>query len=115
LGTGVHVGALCPSFVADAGMWADCGLEAPAAMREVAPAKVIAGVRKVLRGAPEVLITPGPIRPMLALGQLFPSLDARVMRWMGVLRVLKRRAELTSSQRELPPAPDRTGSAAGGA
>ncbi len=93
LGTGVHVGVVCPSFVADAGMWARTGLRAPAALREVSLAKVVKGVWAVLGGAREVLVTPMPIRPMLALAQLFPGLDAPVLRSMGVLRILAARAE----------------------
>lgn len=104
-GTGVHVGVVCPSFVAEAGMWADTGIKAPRAMREVPPRKVVAGVRKVLRGKPEVLVTPGPVRPLLALAQLFPKLDGAMMRWLGVLRALKERAAVTSSRREIPAAP----------
>ncbi len=91
-GTGVHAGVVCPSFVADAGMWADSGGRAPAAMREVTPEKVVRGVLAVLRGAPEVLVTPGPVRPLLALRELIPGLDAAVLRWMGVTEVLAQRA-----------------------
>src|SRR5205823_6599664 len=71
-GSGVHAGVVCPSFVADAGMWADTGVRAPKLMREVAPAKVAQAVLKVIRGAGEVLVTPGPVRPLLALRELFP-------------------------------------------
>jgi short-subunit dehydrogenase len=94
LGTGVHVGVVCPSFVAEAGMWAGTGLRAPAALREVSPDKVVKGVLAVLGGAREVLVTPGPVRPMLALRELFPGLDAPMLRSMGVLRTLAARAEL---------------------
>ena len=62
------------------------------------PQAVTAAVRKVLGGATEVLVTAGPIRPLLALAQLFPSLDARALRWMGVLRTLKNRAEVTGAR-----------------
>lgn len=98
-GTGVHAGVVCPSFVADAGMWADSGVKAPALMREVPPARVVAGVRRVIDGAPEVLVTPGPVRPLLAIGQLFPSLDAIMLRWLGVLDALKARAAATAAHR----------------
>lgn len=99
LGTGVHAGVVCPGFVAEAGMWADTGVTAPAAMREVPPRKVVAAVRRVIRGAPEVLVTSGPIRPLLAIAQLFPSLDGRVLSWMGVIRTLKERARVIASRR----------------
>lgn len=91
-GTGVHAGVVCPSFVAEAGMWSDTGLEAPAAFREVRPEKVARGVLKVIAGAREVLVTPGPVRPLLAIKEIMPSLDAKVLRAMGVLDVLAARS-----------------------
>jgi short-subunit dehydrogenase len=106
-GTGVHAGVVCPSFVAEAGMWSDTGLKAPAAMREVPPQKVVAAVRKVISGAAEVLVTPGPIRPMLALGQLFPALDTFVLSKMGIIRALQARAEVVQRGRALPASNDR--------
>jgi short-subunit dehydrogenase len=99
-GTGVTAGVVCPSFVADAGMWASTGVKAPRAMREVPLAAVNDGVRAVLAGAGEVLVTPGPVRPLLAIAQLIPSLQGRVLHAMGVLDALKQRAEVTKSRRQ---------------
>lgn len=93
--TGVHVGVVCPGFVAE-GMWGRTGLQAPAIMRAVSPKKVVAGVIKVLGGASEVLVTPGPIRPLLALRELFPSLEGPLMRATGIVRTLEERAALSS-------------------
>jgi short-subunit dehydrogenase len=91
-GSGVTAGVVCPSFVADAGMWADTGLRAPGGMREVPLAQVVAGVRKAIDGAGEVLVTPGPIRPLLALAALAPGLSGPVLRMMGVVDTLRARA-----------------------
>ncbi|MEZ4237464.1 MAG: SDR family NAD(P)-dependent oxidoreductase [Myxococcota bacterium] len=90
-GTGVHAGVVCPGFVADTGMWADSGGKAPAMMREVSPERVADGVAQVIDGAVEVLVTPGPMRPALALAQLAPRLDGFVLKRFGVLDVLKQR------------------------
>ncbi len=98
-GTGVHAGVVCPSFVAEAGMWADTGIKAPFALREVPLSAVTAAVRKVIAGQAEVLVTPGPIRPLLALGQLFPGLAPRMLSMMGVLDVLRERARHTAAGR----------------
>lgn len=92
-GTGVHVGVVCPGFVADAGMWADTGLEAPASLREVPLRKVVDAVMQVIDGACEVLVTPGPMRPLLALRELFPSAEGHILRAMGITRVLTARAD----------------------
>lgn len=94
LGSGVHVAVVCPGFVAE-GMWGRTGLEAPAIMRAVSPAKVVKGVIKALGGASEVLVTSGPIRPLLALRELFPSLEAPLLRATGIVRTLEQRAELS--------------------
>ena len=92
-GTGVHVGVVCPGFVSGAGMWADTGLRAPAAFREVSPDAVAQAVIEVIRGKGEVLVTAGPVRPLLALRQLIPSLEGPMLRAMGVAKVLGKRAE----------------------
>lgn len=90
-GSGVHVGVVCPSFVSE-GMWKERGTKAPLLMPEVSPEKVVDGVLRVIRGARQVLVTPGPIRPMLAFGELFPSLVPVVMRSMGILKAMQARA-----------------------
>jgi short-subunit dehydrogenase len=97
LGTGVHAGVACPSFVADAGMWADAGLKAPRLLREVPIERVIDGVLRVIRGEAEVIVTPTPVRPMLALAQLFPSLDGVMLERLGVLRVMRERAAVEAA------------------
>lgn len=97
-GTGVHAGVVCPSFVAEAGMWASTGLRAPGMMREVPLAKVTAGVRAALAGQGEVLVTPSPIRPLLAIAQLFPGLDGPVLRALGVMDTLETRARVTMAK-----------------
>lgn len=91
--SGVHIGSVCPSFVAQAGMWKDTGLSAPAMMKEVPLDKVVQGTFQALNGAPEVLVTPTPVRPLLAIAQLFPRLDGWLLRKMGILEVLEQRAD----------------------
>jgi hypothetical protein len=73
-------------------MWADTNLTAPRIMREVRPEKVADAVVSVLLGAGEVLVTSGPIRPLLAAAQIVPSAVGRSLRAMGVLETLKERA-----------------------
>jgi short-subunit dehydrogenase len=92
-GTGVHAGVVCPSFVAETGMWAGTGVRAPWMMREVSPEKVVRAVFRVIVGAGEVLVTPGPMRPMLALREIFPGLDRLALQRLGILDAFRRRAE----------------------
>lgn len=58
------------------------------------------GVRRAIDGAPEVLVTPGPIRPLLALGQLFPGLDGTFLRRLGVLDAFRERARVVAARRD---------------
>ncbi len=99
-GTGVQAGVVCPGFVAEFGMWADTGVKAPALLKEVSPKKVVAAVRKVLAGHEEVLVTPGPVRPLLALSELFPSSRPVVLRSLGVVDALKKRSEVVRKKRQ---------------
>lgn len=91
-GTGVRAGVVCPGFVSEAGMWASGGLTAPRILREVPHRRVVDGVMAVVGGAAEVLVTPGPMRPMLALRQLAPQLDGYLMKRLGITEVLRARS-----------------------
>ena len=91
-GTGVHAGVVCPSFVSETGMWANTGQRAPAMMREIRPEKVVRAVFAVIKGADQVLVTPAPVRPLLALRELFPAFEGIYLRRMGILDALRGRA-----------------------
>ncbi|MCA9490242.1 MAG: SDR family NAD(P)-dependent oxidoreductase, partial [Myxococcales bacterium] len=78
-GRAVSASAVCPGFVAEAGMFADQqreqGVATPSLVGATTPQRVAAAVvRAVERDLPEVIVTPGPMRPMLALAALAPSL-----------------------------------------
>jgi uncharacterized protein len=63
-------------------------------MREVKPENVVRGILAVMRGAPEVLVTPGPVRPLLLLRDMFPGIEGPILRRMGILDVMKKRTEV---------------------
>ncbi len=92
-GTGAHASVVCPSFVRDAGMWAELGENVPAAIGEVSPDKVARAMLKAIGGAPEVLVTAGPTRPLVAVGELSPRLGEALMRRIGFVRVLRTAAQ----------------------
>ncbi|MDJ0852553.1 MAG: SDR family NAD(P)-dependent oxidoreductase [Myxococcota bacterium] len=98
-GSGVHVGTVCPSFVAEAGMWVDSGTPAPRLMPEVPQESVVRAVRRVIDGSPEELVTPTPVRPMLAIGQLFSGFDRMLLERLGVLAALGERAQALARKR----------------
>ncbi len=106
-GTGVNAGVVCPAFVGAAGMWANTGKKAPRMMREVSPEKVAAAVLKVIGGTPEALVTPGPIRPLLALQEIAPSLKAPILKRLGIVEVFRDRARELQAQSRPSAAPER--------
>jgi short-subunit dehydrogenase len=75
---GVSASVIVPGFV-ETGIYARLkersGLSAPALLGTSPPGKVVqAVVRAVARDLPEIIVNPLPVRPLLALAALFPSL-----------------------------------------
>ena len=98
-GTGVHAGVVCPGFVDEAGMWASQGLQAPAMMQAVPLSAVVDATLRAIDGAGEVLVTKTPVRPLLAIAQLFPGLEGMVLDKMGILSTLRDRARVAAEAR----------------
>lgn len=96
-GTGVSASVVCPGYVSGAGMYADAveetGVEAPRKMGTTTPEDVArAVVRSVLEDAPEVIVNPLPVRPLLALSELSPRLGEWLGRRLGLFSVFEERA-----------------------
>jgi short-subunit dehydrogenase len=102
-GSGVTAGVVCPAFVGEAGMWANSGRKAPRMMREVSPQKVADAVLKVIAGASEALVTPGPIRPLLAAADLFPGLTMFATKRMGIVEAMRSRTEAAPEPEPVAP------------
>ena len=92
-GTGVRCGAVCPGYVGESGMWVAQGLKAPAMLKEVPAQNVADAVMKAIDGAPLSYVTSGPIRPLLALGELWPGLNLWITRRLGVIKMMRDQAE----------------------
>ncbi len=91
-GTGVTASVVCPSFVADVGMYAEHssnGMKAPFMARPVAPQKVADAVMRAIGGAPEVIAASGPMRPLLAFGEMAPGLKRSIVRRMGITKLFR--------------------------
>jgi len=83
-GSRVSASVVCPGYVRDAGMFADTsrehGVTAPASAGTSSPADVArAAIRAIERDVPEVVVSPRPIRPLLALGAVWPRLVERIV------------------------------------
>jgi short-subunit dehydrogenase len=81
----VSVSAVCPGFIAGAGMFEGYrkafGVHAPITMGTVTAQQVAdAVVTAILEDAPELVVNGRPLRPFLALGALFP----RTVDWMAM-------------------------------
>ncbi|HWP95138.1 MAG TPA: SDR family NAD(P)-dependent oxidoreductase [Gammaproteobacteria bacterium] len=88
---GVHVTTICPGFVAKAGMFARKETRAPGLLGEVQPEDVAEAVLRALRtGAPQLVVTARPVRPMLVLRALAPALYMKLGEALGAVQFLRR-------------------------
>lgn len=91
-GCEVKVAAVCPTFVSGEGMHARTGVKAPWIAGEVPPEQVARSVVKALTGRThEILVTPMPTRPLLALQAMIPGLVRRLKRTLGLVAYMDRR------------------------
>jgi short-subunit dehydrogenase len=83
----VGFSVVCPGFVAGDGMYQrmkDQGFKSNFLMGETTTDRVVrAVVRAIKRDIPQLIHSGAPIRPMLALGELSPSLFERIVRVSG--------------------------------
>jgi short-subunit dehydrogenase len=100
IGEGYPVGvtAVCPGFVADAGMYeegrVELGIEAPAALG-TSPAEDVASavVRGIVEEKPEIIVTSMPIRPALVAQVFSPRLALWLMTKLGGMAFFKQTAD----------------------
>jgi short-subunit dehydrogenase len=90
--TAVGISVIMPGYIREAGMFHDGGVEPPRMLGTSSPQDVAdAVVEAIEHERPEIIVNPGPMRPLLALGQLSPSLADRLVDWLGVNRLSERR------------------------
>jgi short-subunit dehydrogenase len=99
-GTGVGVSVVLPGFVAEAGMFADSGATAPAAVGTVPPERVASAVvRGIERNRLELDVAHVPARVGAMLAGLAPSLSTRVQLRLGAAKIADSMAEGQASKR----------------
>ena len=85
-----HFSVICPGFIAESGMHFDSGIKAPASLGESKPIKVAEALEACIeKKRVEVIVNSGPIRPLLAIGQLLPRFGDWVVRKMGLININK--------------------------
>tara|TARA_B100001029_G_C15063817_1_gene461355 strand:- start:4640 stop:5452 length:813 start_codon:yes stop_codon:yes gene_type:complete len=89
----VGVTAICPGYIAETGMFKDGGYPPPPLLGESNPRKVSKAVLEaIVKKKKEIIINSGPIRPLLAIGQIFPRLSDLIIYWLGVPELCRKRA-----------------------
>jgi len=100
--SGVSASVICPGFV-ESGMYERSrkhGLRAPRVLGSTTPEQVAeAVVRAVKKDKPEVMINPGPIRLLLALPTLLPSVAEWGRIRLGTDNLYKKAAEIRARKR----------------
>jgi uncharacterized protein len=82
--TGVGVSVICPTWVSEAGMWAETGLKANPMAGEVTPRQVADAVlTAIVKNRGEIDVVPLQVRAGLKLQGLVPGLFAAVARSSG--------------------------------
>ncbi len=80
-------------------MFARSGLRPPALVGSCTPAQVADAVQDAIRhNRPDVIVNSLPMRPAIALAEMFPSLGDWLLRRIGVVEFQHRKA-LVHSQR----------------
>ncbi len=88
--TGVFVSTICPGYVTGVGMFARFGMKPPFLIGSCTPEQVSAAtLRAIKRNHPEVIVNSRPLRPLLAIGQLFPRVADRMLKATGVIAFQK--------------------------
>lgn len=86
-GTGVGVSAISPTFVSEAGMWAETGLKANPLAAEVPPQRVAEAVhRAITKNKAEIDVMRLPLRASLKVMGVAPGLFMAVARSSGANR-----------------------------
>lgn len=88
----VGISVICPGYISDAGMFHDGHVDPPALLGSSKPQAVADAVVKAIKNnCDEIIVNSGPIKPLLAIGQLSPGFGDTVIRKFGVPKLSKKR------------------------
>ncbi len=101
--SGVSASVVCPGFVEE-GMYAktkeEFGTVVPRLLGVSKPEVVASAViRAIKKDLPEVIVNPGPIRPLLMMTAISPNLGEWMIERIGAVAVFRKVAELRADQR----------------
>jgi short-subunit dehydrogenase len=96
-GTPVGVSVVCPAFVADAGMyarWEAKGIKSPLIAGTAKPGAVAKAVLRCIRkDKVEATVNTPPVRPLIILANIAPSIVAPLLEKIGYSKVFEQAAE----------------------
>lgn len=108
-GSGVSASVVCPGFVAEAGMFAVYNKRPPRLTGQTTPRKVArAVVRAIKKDVGEIVVNPGPVRPMMLLEAVHPGIMTWVLRSFGVYDFYQGQAQ--DNQRQIGRGHNQSGS-----
>jgi short-subunit dehydrogenase len=98
--TRVGVSVICPTFVSEAGMWAETGLKSNSMVGEVSPAEVADAVwYAITRNRAEIDVMPFQVRAGLKVQALAPGLFTAVARATGASKFSEEQGERQRNKR----------------
>lgn len=93
--TKVNISVICPGYISDAGMFYDGHVDPPALLGSSKPQDVAdAVVKAITQNKAEIIVNKGPIKPLLAIGQISPVFGDTVVRKFGVPELSKKRIKI---------------------
>jgi short-subunit dehydrogenase len=99
----VGASVVCPAFVADAGMyarWEAQGIRSPMIAGTAKPEAVAKAVLRCIRkNKVEATVNTPPVRPLIVLANIAPSMVAPLLEKIGYSQVFERAAEATADVR----------------
>jgi len=91
-GTKVGISVICPGFISDTGMFYEDHVDPPAMLGTSKPQAVADAVIKAIKNnSAEIIVNKGPMKPLLAIGQISPSFGDKIVRKFGVIEFNKKR------------------------
>ncbi len=100
----VNFSVVCPGFVTDVGMyarWEEQGVRAPKLAGSSTPEKVAAvTLRCIKRNKLEATVNTPPVRPLIIVNAIAPSVVPTLLRWFGFAGTFQRVVEAQSARSE---------------
>ena len=88
----IEFSVICPGFIQDSGMFHDSGQNPPKLLGSSLAQDVANAVLDCIKKQKaEVIVNPGPMKPLLALAQIYPLLADWIVNFLGVPQMSKKR------------------------